>query len=341
MNHQIDINCEQNIQDNTTRYARVTAVHRERYALSLDGNTIYGKLKTAAWRESGALYPTVGDWVEITPNPQGDALITALKPRRTLFRRSDGFGKRGVQVVAANFESVFIVTSLNRDFELRRIERYLALTLESGAQPVIVLTKADLCPDPAPYIEAVRALKADLPVYAVSAATGQGLDTLMPYLQPGMTAALLGSSGVGKSTLTNALMGEAAMDTGAIREDDDRGRHTTTYRQLLELPGGAYLIDTPGMRELGVWDADEGVRETFGDLVALAGQCRFRDCSHTCEPGCAVRAAIERGEIDEKRVRNWLNVGHESHVTAELARRRAKLALRKQSKAQHSSGHKG
>ena len=191
MNHQIDTQYEQNTQNNTTRRARVTAVHRERYALSLDGNTIYGRLKAAAWRESGALYPTVGDWVEITPNPQGDALITALEPRRTLFRRSDGFGKRGVQAVAANFESVFIVMSLNRDFELRRIERYLALTLESGAQPVVVLTKADLCPDPAPYIEAVRALKAGLPVYAVSAATGKGLDALGPYLRPGMTAALL------------------------------------------------------------------------------------------------------------------------------------------------------
>ena len=341
MNQQIDTHSEQNSQDNSARCARVTAVHRERYALSLDGRAIYGRLKAAAWRESGALYPTVGDWVEIASNPQGDALITALRPRKTLFRRGDSFGRRGVQAVAANFESVFIVTSLNREFEPRRIERYLALILESGAQPVVVLTKADLCPDPAPYIKAVRALKADLPVCTVSAATGQGLDALMPYLQPGMTAALLGSSGVGKSTLTNALLGEKAMDTGAIREDDDRGRHTTTCRQLLELPGGAFLIDTPGMREMGVWDADEGVRETFADLTALAGRCRFRDCSHTCEPGCAVRAALERGEIDEKRVRSWLSVGHESHATAELARRREKLALRKRLKAQRSSGHKG
>ena len=333
MNNHIDVNREQNSQDNTPRRARVAAVHRERYALLLEGETLYARLKTAAFRGNDALYPTVGDWVEIAPNPQGDALITALEPRGTLFRRSDGFGRRGVQAVAANFESVFIVTSLNRDFEPRRIERYLALTLESGAQPVIVLTKADLCADPAPYIEAVRALKSDLPVLAVSAATGQGLDALSVYLQPGMTAALLGSSGVGKSTLTNVLMGENAMGTGAIREDDDRGRHTTTYRQLLELPGGAFLIDTPGMRELGVWDADEGVRETFADLAALAQSCRFRDCSHTREPGCAVRAAIERGEIDEKRVRNWLNIGHESHATAELARRRAKWALRRQTNA--------
>ena len=304
MNHQIDTQYEQNTQNNTIRRARVTAVHRERYALSLDGNTIYGRLKAAAWRESGALYPTVGDWVEITPNPQGDALITALEPRRTLFRRSDGFGKRGVQAVAANFESVFIVTSLNRDFELRRIERYLALTLESGAQPVVVLTKADLCGDVAQKRLEVESVAVGVPILVVSSMAQDGYAQILPYITAGRTVAFVGSSGVGKSTLINRLLGEERLATGGLRSDD-KGHHTTTHRELLLLPNGAMVIDTPGMRELGMWDAASGVEQTFADIEALAARCRFRDCAHTGEPGCAVRAALQSGELDAGRWQSY------------------------------------
>ncbi len=264
-------------------------------------------------------HPVAGDWVACTVRAQERAAtIHHLLPRSSVFiRRASGPGG-GSQVVAANVDLVLLVASLNADLSLRRLERYLATAWESGAQPVIVLTKADTCEDAEALISQVEAIAFGVPVHAVSAVTGEGVAEVRALLAPGKTAVLLGSSGVGKSTLVNALAGAELMATGGIREDDARGRHTTTHRELVVLPTGALVLDTPGMRELGLWDADEGVAATFGDIEALGAACRFRDCGHQAEPGCAVRAALELGDLDEGR---WKSYGKLQRELAHLDRR--------------------
>ncbi len=263
-------------------------------------------------RASGALMkatadagrPTAGDWVALEARPgETTALVHHLLPRATAFIRKASGPRGGSQVVAANVDVAFLVASLNGDLNLRRLERYLATTYESGAQPVIVLTKADLAPDAAERAAEVRAIAFEAPVLTISSKTGEGLEAVLAALAPGRTAVLLGSSGAGKSTLLNALAGEERMDTGAIREGDDRGRHTTTHREIVLLPSGGLILDTPGMRELGLWEAESGVAAAFEDVEAFAGACRFSDCRHGREPGCAVQAAIADGTLPEKR---WL-----------------------------------
>jgi ribosome biogenesis GTPase len=250
--------------------------------------------------------PTAGDWVAVEARPgETMGLVRHLLPRSSAFIRKASGPRAGAQVVAANVDVALLVASLNANLNPRRLERYLATTHESGAQPVIVLTKLDLAEFPDEDIAEIEAIALGAPVLALSAKTGQGLEALGAFLQPGRTAVLLGSSGAGKSTLLNILAGEEKMDTGEIREADDRGRHTTTHRELVLLPSGALILDTPGMRELGLWDADEGVSATFADIEALAAQCRFRDCTHDAEPGCAVRAAIDAGELDPGRLYNF------------------------------------
>ena len=246
------------------------------------------------------------------------ALVHHVLPRSTAFIRRASGPRGGAQVEAANVDVALLVASLNSDLNLRRLERYLATTYESGAQPVVVLTKADLADDIEGAIAEVEGVAFGAPVLAISSKTGQGLDALMAHLPPGRTAVLLGSSGAGKSTLLNALAGEEKMDTGAIREADERGRHTTTHRELVMLPSGGLILDTPGMRELGLWDADAGVSATFADIEALAADCRFSDCTHGREPGCAVRAAIEAGDLDVDRLRSF------EKLQAELAFERRK-----------------
>jgi ribosome biogenesis GTPase len=283
---------------------RIVVQQRGGYRLVTDAGEIDARasgtlLKTA----SDAERPAAGDWVAVEPRPgETTALVQAVLPRRTAFIRRFSGPRGGAQVVAANVDVALLVASMNADLNLRRLERYLATTYESGAQPVIVLTKADLVPDPGAVVAEVEAIAFGAPVLAVSARTGQGLEALVPWLAAGRTAVLLGSSGAGKSTLVNALLGQERMATAEIREDDARGRHTTTHRELVLLPGGGLILDTPGMRELGLWDADAGVSATFEDVEALAGQCRFSDCRHASEPGCAVRAAIEAGELPEGRL---------------------------------------
>ena len=281
--------------------ARITAQHKERYEIVCPRGRTFARLKAGAYYGSGALFPTVGDYVMVKEVENGDALILSTLPRSSCFsRRAPGPVPRE-QAIAANFDYVFILQSMNRNFNLRRLERYLALAWQSGATPVVVLTKADLTEDRAAFLAQAESAAPGVPVHAVSARTGEGMAALAPYLQPGKTLVFLGSSGVGKSSLVNALAGEEVMAVGGIREADGRGRHTTTHRQLIRLKGGVLIIDTPGMRELGMADASEGLENTFADVEALLGKCRFSDCRHEREPGCAIRAAIASGELDAAR----------------------------------------
>lgn len=273
-------------------------------------------------------FPTTGDFVKIRYIPNGDSQIVQTLPRKTFFSRKDPTPGRGQQAVAANFDYVFIVQSLNQDFNENRLVRYLTLALQSGAEPVVVLTKADLVADRQSYLDKARALAGKAGVYAVSAQTGEGMENLDAYLQPGKTIVFLGSSGVGKSSLVNALAGEELMQVNAVREKDDKGRHTTTHRQLILLKSGAMVIDTPGMRELGMWEVEEGLAEAFADVEKWLGQCRFRDCRHQNEPGCAVLQAIRDGKLDKKRWENYCQLEKEG----QYARRKERLDRIRQEK---------
>jgi len=265
--------------------------------------------------------PAAGDWVVVDPSDEDGPGVIDVLPRSSRIVRQAAGRRTEPQVVGANLDTVFVVTSLNRDFNPRRLERYLAVVWEGDGTPVVVLNKADLCDAIDARIEETRAIAAGAEVVALSALDGHGVDALEPFLGPGRTVGLVGSSGVGKSTLANALIGDAVQDTGAIRDADDRGRHTTTRRQLLVLPDErGVLLDTPGMRELGMWGGEEGLRRAFADVEDRAGHCRFRDCTHESEPGCAVREAVESGEIAEARVRSYRELLAEAAESVERAK---------------------
>ena len=302
--------------------ARVTSVHKERYGIVTEYGEGYARLKTKNYYYETEIFPTVGDFVMVDHIENGDSLILATLPRRTCFSRREPGPVFRAQAVAANFDYVFILQSLNMDFNPKRLERYMTLAWQSGAQPVVLLTKADLQEDWWDYLTAAERSAAGAPVQVVSARTGYGLERLRAFLQPGKTVVFLGSSGVGKSSLVNALAGEELMATSAIREDDSKGRHTTTHRQLLMLKNGVLVIDTPGMRELGMWEASEGLSETFTDVERFLGKCRFSDCRHQGEPGCAIRAAIEAGELDTGRWENYQKLSEEAVDKAEMLRRK-------------------
>ena len=319
--------------------ARITAVHRERYELICQLGVKHGKLKTSVYygREPHP-FPTVGDFVLIKDVEGGDCQIVKTLPRRSYFSRldPDPNGRRE-QAIAANFDTVFIMQSLNQNFNLRRIERYLTLTWQSGAIPVIILTKADLADDPQQQISDVEAIAAGVDIVATSIKTGEGLEKLDKYLQPGKTCVFLGSSGVGKSSLLNTLMGIEVMVVREIREDDARGRHTTTHRQLFTLPGGTYIIDTPGMREIGMWESGEpgeriqtAVSDIFSDIEASLGMCKFSDCQHQSEPGCAIQAAIESGEIEQGRWDSYLKLQREALYAEDKAKAIREKSVRNQ-----------
>lgn len=299
--------------------ARIVAEHKGMFEAVCAQGFVRARVKASEYGERGAQeYPATGDEVALRINPSGESLIVRTLPRRSQFVRSDFSGhaagyvktiKR--QVIAANFDTAFILCSLNRDFNLQRVARYLVVVRESGAEPVVLLTKRDLVDDVTEQEARAKKEARGAPVYCVSAVTGEGLSALDAYVRAGRTGVFLGSSGVGKSSLINALAGEELMDTGEIREHDARGRHTTTHRQILRLPSGALVIDTPGMRELGMWDAREGLRETYADIEALAAQCRFGNCRHGNEPGCAVRRAIESGALDARRLDGYRKLTRE------------------------------
>jgi ribosome biogenesis GTPase / thiamine phosphate phosphatase len=255
--------------------------------------------------------PAVGDWVVARPLPgERKALIEAVLPRRTAFTRKEAWERTVEQVVAANVDTVFLVGAFRHDLNPRRTERYLTAAWESGAEPVLVLNKADLSPDPAAEAAPLEAVAFGVPVHIVSAVSGEGLDALQSHLAVGRTVALLGSSGVGKSTIVNRLAGDRVMKTRELRQDG-RGRHTTTHRELVPLPGGGLLLDTPGMRELQLWAGEEALDATFDDVVSLFEGCRFSDCSHEHEPGCAVQAALAAGTLSRERYDSWRKLQRE------------------------------
>jgi ribosome biogenesis GTPase len=269
-----------------------------------------GRLRFVAQSREGL--PAVGDWVVIVPRErEGRATIQCVLPRRSKVSRKAAGRAAAEQVIAANLDTIFVVSSLNRDFNIRRIERYLAMVWESGASPVVLLTKADLCEDAAQRAEEMKSVAIGVPVHVLSAFSGEGLGALATYLCTGRTVALAGSSGVGKSTLINRLLGREELATKPIREDDDRGRHATSTRRLVILPSGGMLIDTPGMRELQLWEAESGLERAFEAIATIANGCRFRDCSHQAEPGCAVLAAIETGELNTERLESFRKLERE------------------------------
>ncbi len=269
--------------------------------------TLAGRLKHRANRRSEL--PSVGDWVALRKRDSADrGAIVAVLPRRSWFSRRTAGNVADEQVVAANVDTVFIVMGLEADFNLRRLERYLLLARESGAAPVILLTKPDLCPDVPAHVVQVTALAADLPIHVLSPRFNEGIGQVAAYLRPGRTGALLGSSGVGKTTIINRLAGDDARRTREVREADSRGRHTTSHRELVTLPSGGLIIDTPGMRELQLWDVGEAVRETFDDIEGLAPHCHFTDCRHRDEPRCAVKAAVSDGRLPPARLDSYLKL---------------------------------
>ena len=292
--------------------ARVAVEHRDAYILYTPHGErqaeLSGRLRHAV-AERGEL-PAVGDWIAATATDP--ALVQAVLPRKTKFSRlaATDHGQTIEQVVAANVDVVFLTAGLDGDLNVRRLERYLTLAWESGASPVVVLTKLDLCDDVDAALLEVGSVAVGVPVHAVSNLTGEGVEELAPYMSEGRTVAALGSSGVGKSSLVNQLAGEELMETGDLRADG-RGRHTTTNRQLLVLPGGGLFLDTPGMRELRLWESEEGLASTFDDVAAAAANCRFSDCSHEREPDCGVQTALADGSLGRERYESWRKLQNE------------------------------
>ncbi len=284
--------------------ARVVAEHRELYRIHTGSREVAarvcGRLRHVAAQPADL--PAVGDWVLVElPDTDGDAVVHEVLPRATQFARAAAGARTDEQVVAANVDTVWIVSAFGYDLNPARIDRYVSLVWEGGASPVVVLTKLDLAEDPEAAAELEQRL-IGVSVHAVSSVSGVGLEDLHRYLAPGRTIALLGSSGVGKSTLLNTLSGKEVMEVAEVRSGQGKGRHKTTHRQLVLLPGGALLLDTPGMRELQLWNADQGVGRSFEDIETLAAQCRFSDCRHESEPGCAVQAAAESGDLQPERL---------------------------------------
>jgi ribosome biogenesis GTPase len=288
--------------------ARVSRVDRGRLSVLTADAELRVHPGAALYDGSGLSGPAVGDWVAL----RGESAVAVL-PRTSAFVRTVAGRTSAAQVVAANLDTVLVVDALSGEARLRRVERYLAVAWSSGATPVVVLTKADLCEDVAAVVEQVRDDALGVEVLAVSSITGEGLDAVRALLPAGRTGAMVGPSGVGKSSLVNALSGEPIADTGDIRESDGRGRHTTTARELHLLPGGGLLVDTPGMRELALYDDGDGVDTAYADVAGLAADCRFRDCGHRTEPGCAVAAAIDEGRLDPARYNAWRKLQAEAH----------------------------
>jgi len=297
--------------ENQIKRGRICEIRKNCLIISFEEREIFAVLKGSFYDAPPAELPIVGDYVSFVPNPNGDSVIQRVMERKTLLSRPDIFRMGQVQYMAANVDYCFIVTSLNEDYSVGRIARYTSIALAGGCVPVAILTKADLCAEVDRYTCGVAAISDKLRVHAVSALSGEGLEALSEYFGEGKTICLMGSSGAGKSTLINALAGEEIMKTAAIRERDDKGRHTTTHRQMIRLDCGAFIIDTPGMREIGVALAEGGVDDAFSDIAELEARCRFSNCRHESEPGCAVKAAVASGELSAERLKLYRELGAE------------------------------
>ena len=305
---------------------RVTLEHRNLFRVYTQSGEVLAEISGKLRHEATSRrdLPAVGDWVVIRAQPDGGrVMIHAVLPRRTSFARKIAGSRTEEQIVGANVDTVFLLTSLNQDFSLRRIERYLIIAWESGAHPIIILSKSDLCDRVADSINEVQSVARGVPIHAISVVTGIGLQDIRQYFRRGQTIALLGSSGVGKSTLVNHLAGVDLLKVQTVREGDDRGRHTTTHRELVLLPTGGLVLDTPGMRELQLWDGDASVQLVFDDIESLAGRCFFSDCQHQDEPRCAIREALTAGTIDAGRYQSYEKLQKELNYQA---RRKDKLS---------------
>lgn len=329
--------------------ARVISVQKESYKIASEYGENSAKLKGSNFYQGSKYqtYPAVGDFVLIKPNSMGDDIIYRVLNRQSYFSRINPTMRNSIasaseQVVAANFDYVFIMASLNHDFNIRRLERYLAAAWQSGGTPVILLTKADICNDYNDKVTMVNEIAPGVDVLAISSLTGLGMEALEQFLKPHKTLVFLGSSGIGKSSLVNALAKESLMKVNTIREEDSKGHHTTTYRQLFKLDNGVLIIDTPGMRELGMWDVEVGIEETFSDIGELTQQCRFNDCSHKSEPGCAIKEALENGTLTIERWKSYEKLLKESKHSAKKADflKQKTNAYKNSMKSQHSSKKK-
>jgi ribosome biogenesis GTPase len=313
---------------------RVCRCHREEFLVRTAGGEtvaeVTGRLRYTA--EGPDDWPVVGDWVVLLP---GFPLIDGVLPRRSALTRASAGKTSERQVLCANINVALVVTAPDHDFNPRRLERYILMVREGGAEPVIVLNKADLVEGLSPRIAEASRVAADVPVLAVSARTGDGMDRVAESMPPGKTGVLVGSSGVGKSSIINRLLGYERFAAGQIRESDGRGRHTTTHRELVRIPGAGLLIDTPGLRELAVWGSGDAARSAFGDIAALAERCRFRDCTHQSEPGCAVLAAVENAELDADRYEGFLKLRRELEFLNTRTDERAALESKRKVKQLH------
>jgi len=332
--------------------ARVTKESKNQYWLMTELGEVKAILSTKLFMDtfSRDQLPVVGDWVAVSIlENSGENFIEAVLPRKTKLMRKgkDTFGRNytkagdtSIQIISSNIDTVFYVASLDdRDFNLTKIERYLMMLYESGAKPVLILNKKDLCPEYKYYIEEIKKVSSDLPVHAVSAVDFDGIDELYDYLEEGKTVSFIGSSGVGKSSIINALMDDESMFVSTIREDDKRGKHTTTHREMLLFPEGGILIDNPGIRDLKPVASVEALETTFDDIVELERQCKFSNCKHNSEPGCAVIEAIETEELDERRYENYLNLKRETEFFEKRAELREKF-LEKAAKKEKKGGKK-
>jgi ribosome biogenesis GTPase len=337
---------EQHSREHTQRglgVGRVVADHGKLYRVHApDAERVAeasGRLRHAA--RGGDEHPVTGDWVVFDEPPKSPhAVIRAVLPRRSQIHRRAAGARTTRQVLAANMDWLMIVMGLDGDYNLRRLERYLLLAWESGANPLIVLNKTDLCGSPRARVSEVEEAATGTPVVALSARSGDGLEPIRSRLRGGQTAAFLGSSGVGKSTLINRLLGHERQPTADVRASDDRGRHTTTYRELIPVPGGGLVIDTPGLRELQLWAEGKGLERTFADIESLAAGCAFRDCSHQREPRCAVRAAVDAGELDGSRFASYLKLQAELHHAAVRQDQGLRLDEKQKWRAIHKAARK-
>ena len=317
------------------RPARVAVAHNAFYQLRTADGEVMAEVAGRLRHRSAGARPVVGDWVAIRPGANGSTTIEAVLPRRHYFSRKAAGEPTRRQIVAANIDTVLVVCGLDDDFNLRRIERYLVAIRNSGAAPVLVLNKADLCPDPEARRAAAAALAPEAPLHVIEAPRTGGAEPLRPHLPRGRTGALIGSSGVGKSTIINGLLGRERQRTAEVRRRDGRGRHTTTQRELILLPDGGLIIDTPGMRELQLWEDSNALDDAFDDIRALAADCRFRDCGHEGEPRCAVLRAVEKGRLSAARLDSYRRLRRERQAVRQRRDELARLEEHRRVKPTH------